>query len=1185
MQLNKLEIYGFKSFADKTVVDFPQGITAIVGPNGSGKSNVADAIRWVLGEQSTRELRGEKVEDFIFNGSVERHKLGYAQVALTFDNSDGYLATDFNEITVTRKAYRSGESEFYINKSRCRLKDIQELFLDTGLTRNSFALVGQGQVEAIVEARPKDRRAFFDEAAGINKYKAKKEETLRKIERTELDLSRATDIANELEQRIEPLRLAKEKAEKYQALADDYQKDREKLLYSEFWQLSQAVKAADTKKTQKEDELVLFDKKYSQLEAEEALAKEKLGILEEELSLKQNALYQTEQTLQSLTGDLRVLQTRKDNLLEKAYLLKQNVKEKENQQMELTTNLKKATLQKDNLNEELMAIDNLLAKKQAELEGYLEAEKNNQKEIENLKDLLFEKSQKISATRNQILQIERELELTNTALEKVANSLREKQRELKEKETDLTNLKDQIKLQEEKATTIMTARTSQKDILLIKEKEYQLKMAEFQNAKESLKEKKAQLKILEATEAELYGYYDGVKALLKAPLTGVIGVVAKLIDVPGHLTKAVEAVLQAQLQGIVTQTDLDAEKAIRYLKERRLGKATFYPLNLLTKRSISKEDNELLNGLGVLGLLKDFLGLKTELSILAEHLGGNTIITDNLENARLLAKRCQSRYRIVTLDGEVIWSGGTMTGGAEKEERVGLLKRQALIKQLKVETPADSAKIIEIEEAVNKLPIILNKETEKLKDLDTELQNNKLRQESYKVSLKALLSSIESLRLDFDLTVKEEKELQNKVESLNARQQLLIKEEKLLIQEDSDLRANLKNLSSLKWTEEPKIRDEYQGIKDRQIRAKERVNYAQKEKEGRTKELEAIFTEYQELKKRLREVFLEEIAERLNTLEKEKLKTASLLKSEVLRRALNQKKTVKTELINKITDYERDIKALRPQVFEAEKSLREASTELARLEGQYEACLKKAEELELSLDKVDQSMALPKEERNRLSQAVRRLDREISALGPVNIGAIAEYQEVFNRYSFLKNQIADLNEARDDLSQVLARLDQTSRIKFNEAFLKIKTEFEKLFKTLFGGGEASLILEEGDVLEAGIEIKAQPPGKKFQSISLLSGGEKALTAIALIFAAISVCQVPFYLFDEIDAPLDEANLERYVDLIKKKAIISQLIIITHRRRSMEAADLLYGVTMEEKGVSKILSLRLEDEQAAAAIED
>lgn len=1185
MQLNKLEIYGFKSFADKTVIDFPQGITAIVGPNGSGKSNVADAIRWVLGEQSTRELRGEKVEDFIFNGSVERHKLGYAQVSLTFDNSDGYLATDFNEITVTRKAYRSGESEFYINKSRCRLKDIQELFLDTGLTRNSFAMVGQGQVESIVEARPKDRRAFFDEAAGINKYKAKKEETLRKIERTELDLSRATDIANELELRIEPLRLAREKAQKYQALADDYHQSREKLLCSEYWHLSQALKAATTKKTQKEDELVLFDKKYSQLEAEEALAKEKLGNLEEELSLKQNVLYQTEQTLQSLTGDLRVLQTRKANLFEKARLLKQNVKDKESQQMELTANLKKTILQKDNLNEELLAIDNLLAKKQAELESYLEAEKNNQKEIENLKDLLFEKSQKISATRNQKLQLEKEMELTDTALEKVANSLREKQRELKEKGTDLANLKDQIKWQEEEATTIMAARTSQKDILNTKQNEYQLKMAEFQTAKETLKEKKAQLKILEATEAELYGYYDGVKAVLKAPLTGVIGVVAKLIDVPEHLTKAVEAVLQSQLQGIVTQTDLAAEKAIGYLKERRLGKATFYPLNLLAKRSILKEDHELLNGLGVLGLLKDFLGLEAEFSVLADHLGGNTIVTDNLGNARLVAKRCQSRYRIVTLDGEVIWSGGTMTGGAEKEERVGLLKRQALIKQLKAETQTDSAQIVGLEETVNKLPIILNKEAEKLKDLDTELQNNKLRQESSKVSLKSLLSNIESLKLDFDLTVKEEKELQNKIESLNATRQLLLTEEELLIQEDSQLRSNLKSISSLKWTEEPKLREEYQSIKDRQTRAKERVNYAQKEKEDRINELEVICAEYQELKKRLREIFLEEIAERLNTLEKEKMKTASLLKTEVLRRSLNQKKTIKAELINNITDYERDIKALRPQVFEAEKSLREASTELARLESQYEACLKRAEELEISLSKVDQSQALSKEERNRLSQAVKRLDREINALGPVNLGAIDEYQEVFERYSFLKNQISDLNEARDDLSQVLARLDQTSRMKFNEAFLKIKAEFEKLFGTLFGGGEASLILEEGDILEAGIEIKAQPPGKKFQSIALLSGGEKALTAIALIFAAISVCQVPFYLFDEIDAPLDEANLERYVDLIKEKAKVSQLIIITHRRRSMEAADLLYGVTMEEKGVSKILSLRLEDEQAAAAMED
>ena len=1184
MRLKKLEIYGFKSFADKTVIEFPQGITAIVGPNGSGKSNIVDAIRWVLGEQSARELRGERVEDLIFNGSALRRKLGFAQVSLTFDNSDGLLPTEFNEILITRKAYRSGESEYYINKARCRLKDIQDLFLDTGLGKNSFAMVGQGQVESIIEAKPKDRRLLFDEAAGINKYKAKKDETLRKLERTEIDLARVTDIAGELENRIEPLKEAKEKATIYLDLTAKLNKARENLVMAEAWELFQSIDLANSRKEDYENELIAHGAKLNRLESSEITLKEELRELDEKMMVKQNKLYQREQELQNINADLRVIKEKRESLKDKIEMARNLIKER-NVQITEKENINQSALDQEiNLKKELAEIKASLQQKQQELNNYLAEQKKTQQGIEDLKDLLFEKSHQLAEKRNEKARLNREIELLLLNIERSKETLGLKLDESSAKKGLINKLEVAKEQSKQKGAEILTQIDNLTELIKLREIELKTEQHEFNVLEDVYREKSARLKALQATEAEYSGYQGGVRAVLKASLPGILGPVARLIKVSDQFTKAVEAVLGGQLQGLVTTTDVAAEKAITYLKEKRLGKATFYPLNLLEARVLPKDDRHLLSLPGVLGLLTDYLDCDQNLQVLADFLGGRTFVTDNLASARALAHNCKSRYRIVTLDGEVINSGGTMTGGEEKEERVGLLKRQALIEQLQKECEAEG---IQLTQGKKALEGKLNEFKEKQYQLATikeELQAEILHTETLSAQIKPIQSLVEGLSLEIETFRKDINESEEQLKSYQIQLTTLDNENAILITEEATTREQLKNLTEIEWTDETKLREEYQALKDRETRALERVNYAVKERQVLEAELAKIKIENDETFADLRGLFLEETKERLQTLQKNQAWQVTLLKSEFLRQSLTQNKEEKASLLQRLEDCEVEIKKMRPIVSRSESDLRDASTELARLEGQKEAIVNKAEELGINLESLSPNIALPSEERHKLNSFCKKLDRDIVELGAVNVGAIDEFKEVSERYSFLSTQINDLVEAKTDLLEVLAKLDKASRERFQEAFQEIKAEFEKLYKVLFGGGEATLVLEEGDLLEAGVDIKAQPPGKKLQNIVLLSGGEKALTAIALIFAVLCVRQVPFYLLDEIDAPLDEANLERYGYLIKEKAKTSQIILITHRRRSMESAHLLYGVAMEEKGVSKILTLRLEDEQAAIATE-
>ncbi|MFA6694325.1 MAG: chromosome segregation protein SMC [Bacillota bacterium] len=1191
MQLKKLEVYGFKSFADKTVIEFPAGITAIVGPNGSGKSNVVDAIRWVLGEQSAKELRGEKVEDFIFNGSKTRHKLGYTQVSLTFDNCDSYLSTDFNEVTITRKAYRSGESEYYLNKSRCRLKDIQELFLDTGLGRHSFAMISQGQVESLIEARPIDRRQLFDDACGINKYKVKKDETLRKLERTELDLARATDIALELEGRIEPLKVAKENAERYLELKDALTESKEKLILSEYLVYWKAANLKREEKVHAENQTIELNNKLHQLEVNEAKLKNDYDQIEENLSKKQNELFSLEQSLQQIAGDLRVIKERQVNLREKNRLIKETIFSSKMQKKEQEEKLLEAQSFENTLLKELNTLKEELDKKQVELEEYLLSKQNNQTEIEKTKDDLFSLVQEISDKKNQKNQLEKDLDLIQTFLSREESARLDIKNQLESLEKEKTALEIEIATLEEANTNLQTNIDEKTKDLKIEQEKLLNQTALYDQKKEKLRAQNARYEALCATEEDLIGYQAGVKAILKAKKPGILGAIAKIIKVDNELTKAVEAVLGGQLQGVVTSTDFAAQKAIDFLKEEKLGKATFYPLNLLEARPLPESDLKLLDLPGVLGLLSEFLEFnhpydkqKDSLNLLAKYLGGRTFVTDNLENARQLARACRSRYRIVTKTGEVIWTGGTMSGGEEKEERVGLLKRQALTRYLKEEILEGSKLLTKEKTALESFALEVDQKNSNLIDLVNKLKQEQMRLDSLKSNILPISEKIAALENEINTSLIEEERLDVQTKTANKSIEEVALEITKLEKKQKTLLEDLNYLVSKEWTKEPVLRASYQQLKDQETIKRERLASSESKRDELLAIKDEIAVKIASQYEELGRVMLSQVQERLNALNKNKLRAVLLFESETTRKSLKTQREEKAKMLELIGSIETQINALRPEISKIEALLRDITGEYAKLESQIENTTEKAEELGISILDVSDAYDIPKEERTKLQQVVRMLDKEINALGIVNVGAIGEYKEVYERYTFLSTQITDLSTAKADLLEVLSQLDKQSREKFLEAFYEIKAEFESLFTNLFGGGQATLLLEEGDILEAGIEIKAQPPGKKLQSIALLSGGEKTLTAIALVFAVISVKKVPFYLFDEVDAALDEANLLRFLALIKDKAEASQIILITHRRRSMEEAHLLYGVTMEEKGVSKILALRLEDKNAAATYE-
>lgn len=1180
MYLKRLEMHGFKSFADRIDLHLPPGVTAIVGPNGSGKSNISDALRWVLGEQSVKSLRGLKMDDVIFVGSETRKPLGMAEVTIVLDNSDGALPLDYHEVAITRRLYRSGECEYLINRSSVRLRDIHELLFDTGLGKEAYSVIGQGKIDAILSAKAEDRRSIFEEAAGIVKYKNKKMLAMKKLAETENHLLRVEDIIQELSGQIGPLREQAEVAKEYLALQDElrnievnYTQEELNKLEAEYNQLAATLADAASK---------LEDEKRREL-AEEAKV--------EELRL---SLTQLEETIAQLQENLLNLTGEKGRLAGENEVILQKIRSQENRTTEVNEAIQRSQDREravaDELNARLAELATLRQKIQEVTAEFHRAEETLQAQTGELNAANGE----LEAAHGRVFNLHNQLnELKNQSqgsslqrefLERQINEQAERKQVLEEnilrlqaeiealEQANAEKIEEENRLKQKKTGTEQVIADSQR---LLAEAEEELRQT--QHAAERLA---ARLNLLEEWEKSYQGYFHGVKAVLTGTKQEVFhreihGVVAELIQVKKGFETAVEVALGSALQNIVIATDSGAEQAIAYLKKHNLGRATFLPLNLVSGEA-PVVDHKILTAHQSQTAL-DALVFKDEYKKIMAYLLGNTLIAPDLKTAVALTRALGKRFRIVTVDGEIIAPGGAITGGSLDRRQTGILSRKREIEELSVERAAIQGKVA----ACNKTKEELGK---RLADHRAELE--KLTQSLHQAGLErsGLQKDLERLAERLGQVQGEKAAVEARLDSLNKeiqegdRSGLGLQKKIAAAEEALAAEQALQKTWEEKVLLAQKLREESQNrlaeLRAEKVRLEQEEAGKQDLLQGLEKQRRELMNEYTGYHSELQRIE-EEILRLRSELEEAKAKLTSL---DVEEASISANLA---EIRNK-----RD--KLRMEVATEEDQLRTLRQTQNSLQGQVHRLELQINKNRMAYDSLSQHMtesygadwtsflqhnwvAPPKPREH-----IETLRRNIRALGPVNVGAVEEYQRLKERSDFLQHQFTDLKNAKETLERVIAEIERTTRQRFLETFTQIRQTFIDIFTDLFEGGKADLFLmDPDDPLETGIEILAQPPGKRLQSLSLLSGGERAMTAIALLFAILKVKPSPFCILDEIDATLDDVNVTRFAELLAKFSQDLQFIVITHRRGTMEMANALYGVTMEELGVSKLISIDLQ----------
>lgn len=1182
MYLKSLEIQGFKSFADKTRLEFGPGITCIVGPNGSGKSNICDAIRWVLGEQSLKTLRGSKLEDIIFSGSEGRRPLGMASVTLVFDNSSGLLPLEFSEVTVSRRVFRSGDSEFYINKTPCRLKDIHELFHDTGLGKEAFAIIGQGQVDAILSSRPEERRSLFEEAAGIVRYRNRKMEASKKLEHTSANLERLQDLLFELEQNLVPLAEEARKAQKYQELSRELEMLEISLSCLAIERIAGTRQKVAEEKSQlenilweKESHHGLLTTRLEELALEHQQLKEKEGT-------QQSRLYRLEQELNNNQGQMVLAKDRIASLEERQEVVQKEKELNKSKLEQLHLEYEKQQQHFDTLTGTYEAMKKKLAEREQKLAACQKDLALCQATANRLKDDLFDMEQHLISSNNACLEIQ--YELKNLKLQEQKLSEREKAFELRKEE-----LKENL-------ATIARELTLHQEQLDHNQRHYRqanIQKAEAEGRITALQEQLKQLgqqkqasysrcKVLEDMKENLEGYHAGIRSLLKVgSKTGhfkVIGVVGELLDVPSQYEKAVETALGGAIQFLVTATDREAQKAIDWLKQEKAGRATFLPLNTLKPRPLPREFDALLTEDGVLGLASELVKIAPGQEVVLNYLLGNVLVAKDLDVALSIAKKSGFAVKIVTLDGEVIFPGGSLTGGSHKTKGTRLLSRSREIAQekrkLKTLTDQEQA-LLEKLDKENLMLSHLRQQEEQLKErqsqIELEIRNLKKEQER-------LLQDLSREEQEFQLESWEKEQLhanrkalqeklalleQDQEKSRQEKDQLLKEIEEAALQEAS-LLETIERLSALVTEDKIQLASLKEQLKSAEI------------------SLNHLGGNYQELVQKDQD--LEEELVQLNQRKEALLASLSGLKEMEIklqqewRQLKNDQQSIAAE-IQETGEQLRELQQETGQLAKELKELKEQHHQLemqkTRLDVEWDNALNRlTEKFQLTWEQA-QERRVPLPSRGQAETKIKTLKKEIDDLGLVNPNALAEYQRLKERYDFLVSQQKDLLKAREGLFQVIDEMEKNMSLRFKETFQAVEKAFQETFAYLFNGGKATIELTSPDnILESGIEIIAQPPGKKMQNLSLLSGGERALTATALLFALLTVKPSPFCVLDEIEANLDEANVDRFASYLRKFVDRTQFILISHRQGTMEVADALYGVTMEKSGVSRIVSVKL-----------
>ncbi|EMF0268991.1 chromosome segregation protein SMC [Enterococcus hirae] len=1181
MYLKRIEIAGFKSFADKTVIDFENSVTAVVGPNGSGKSNITEAIRWVLGEQSAKSLRGGKMPDIIFAGSDSRNPLNVAEVTVLLDNSDHYLPLDYQEISVTRRYRRTGESDFFINKQPCRLKDIQELFLDSGLGKESFSIISQGKVEAIFSSKPEDRRGIFEEAAGVLKYKQRKKKAEQKLFETEDNLSRVQDIIYELQEQLTPLAEQSEIAKKFLQLKEELTQTDIALMITEINVAKKEWEEKQTQLTQFNQELT---KLATHIQSQEAVLSEK----RKQNAKKDRQIEKGQQSLLALSERLKQAEGQKDVLIERTKHTQKSTQEyqaslAEAQKKvahfeELQEKLTKETTEKET---EIQEAQQQLMKTQQELEKY---QKSTKELLSELRDQYVDLMQEQANVGNELKYLERQyLQETSKSKQTLAKqseveasvlALSSQKQELSEKQANLQQalVKNQHELEEvqTKGKTVQTKLTNE-----------QPKMYQLMNQVQQLQ---ARQKSLQEIQENYFGFYQGVRLVLqhKQQLSGIVGAVAELIDVPSSFTLAIETALGGAAQHVIVENEHDARQAITYLKKQRGGRATFLPLTTIKPRQLPAHVLSQAAAVdGFLGIASEQVTFPAEIQTVVHNLLGTILLAKDLTSANAIAQTIRYQYRVVSLEGDVMNAGGSMTGGANKRGNQGsLFSQNQELKQLTAEYEQADQQLQNQEKIVQELQTKVADLSQKQEKLRT--QNEQLRFEEQEITnqLQNITNDLARFEKEKQLSNFETRELQQFIETYQKQQ--------------AELTARQKEIEQ----QRQQIDEEIKSLNQESDQMEEKRSQVQARKAQEQADLAVLKEQFNHLQIQLRgaRVQKNEALERQTSLEQQLATlTADFSDHEITEESLASQIT---ELAQQREELQAELVAVKEQRERTQKEIDQLETVLAEKNQQQKQQLTEQSKLEVQKDRAEmlldhQLSYLQTEYQISFEKAVADyqptsdivssrtkvavLKEQIADLGPVNIRSIEQFEQVNERHTFLATQRDDLLSAKNQLFETMEEMDAEVRARFKEVFEAIRQEFKVVFPNMFGGGRAELVLTDpSDLLKTGIEIEVQPPGKKLQSLSLLSGGERALTAIALLFSIIRVCPVPFCILDEVEAALDEANVKRFGRYLSDFQDDTQFIVVTHRKGTMVAADVLYGVTMQESGVSKIVSVRMED---------
>jgi chromosome segregation protein len=1183
MYLSKLEILGFKSFPQKTELIFDDNLTAIVGPNGCGKTNILDAIRWVLGEQRTSLLRSNRMEEVIFNGTKDLKPLGLAEVSMIIENNKGILPIDYDQVVVTRRLFRSGESEYLLNKTPCRLKDITELFLDTGMGTHAYSVIQSEMVEAILSDKAEERRFLFEEAAGITKYKLRKKEAQRKLEYTENDLLRLSDILSEVEKQTNSLRRQKARAERFKRLTDQIKSLEVQISQNEFESLKTKERELEKKLAEFVDESQKVKSDLDKEEAEverlklELLEKEKeLSALQKKIADSSEASFRIEREI-SVSQERRshleefVVKTKKEeeSLSQRLLAIKKEKEEKLEELKKLTSEIKTKEVLCQKEEEGLLTNDEKLRKMKDEFERFSgnlkeleEALNKNKNEHENIKTQIqeLEEREKIFSTEEESIFQRRDG--ISKELEDVVSSYQEKKKIWEDKAEEKKLLEEKIKLNLIALDQLSSEEAKTNSILSAEE---------------------AKLGMLRQISEHYEGYGKGQKAVLlaKEELKGIIDTVANLITTQKEYLKAIESALGESLQFVVCQDVSSALEAIQYLKENQKGGATFLPLDKIENINLSQNKIELKDFEGVIGWASDLVNYKNEYKKIVDLFLGNLILVKTLNHCLELSQKIPAGFHLVSLDGEVISSNGSISGGSPKE--ISLLGRELEIQRIK-------AQILELKEKQDQLQKEKKtKEEENLRLQDQlsqiSIETEKLTSEFQQKEFKLKTSEFEKESLE--KRSKELKELKeqiaDKILDLHEKQTALSQSIKDFESEKESLRSQIDEKGKLMEETESLHNQIFQKINQLKI---ELVSLQGKEEQLTNDELRltelisemetSSATKEKEIKESLEEI--EKIDQSILG-KKEELKSA-FEKIEQEKKSLNSLHEAQAERQERLNNKEKDLKFFRGAKEKVQDEFHQLEMEKLEFSSRAENIKDKIwEEYKLDLEKFEAKDQPQIEELEGAKEKLTSLKEKIKSLGPVNLLALEEYQSANQRFEFLKNQMKDLTEAKATLNSTILKINQTARGLFQETFDKTKGNFQKVFEELFEGGEADVALvEQEDPLESPIQISARPYGKRLLNISQLSGGEKALTAIALLFAIYLVKPSPFCILDEVDAPLDDANIVRFLSLIKHFSSNTQFIIITHNKMTMESSNVLYGVTMEQPGVSKIVSVRFNKQE-------